>query len=171
MGYRPLLFAVLMLVGCIDDGLSGVPANGFVPTTPASPLPSMPPAQAPATRIDSISARATGWLWVMVIDRSGVCIDGAVIEIVSGQGRGFSGKPLATCDAWDWDGGYFLFGLVPGESITIRASAPGYVDGENAFFPASAEFPQASFITLAELSSPPSIPVGAPLLDLRGTPP
>jgi len=170
MRFRALLFAVLALVGCIDDGTSRAATNGFGPTAPSSPMPPIP-AQLPATRIDSISARATGWLWVVVIDRSGVCIDDVVIEIVSGQGKGFSGKPLATCDVWDLDGGYFLFGLVPGESLTIRASAPGYLDGEKAFFPASAEFPQASFITLSELSGPPSIPLGQPTLDHRGSPP
>jgi len=170
MRFRALLIAALALVGCIDDGTSRATTNGFGPTTPSSPMPPIP-AQLPATRIDSISARATGWLWVIVIDRSGVCIDDVVIEIVSGQGKGFSGKPLATCDVWDLDGGYFLFGLVPGESLTIRASAPGYLDGEKAFVPASAEFPQASFITLSELSGPPSIPLGQPTLDYRGSPP
>ena len=107
------------------------------------------PAQIPSAQIDA-SARATGWLWVTVLDGGGACVDGAVIEIVSGQGKGLKGTPLATCDAWDMEGGYFIYGLIPGESLTIRASATGYQDGEKTFLPSSAEHPQASIIKLSE---------------------
>ena len=101
----------------------------------------------------------------MVIDGSGVCIDGAVIEIVSGQGKGFKGTPSAACDVWDYDGGYFIYGLIPGDSLTIRALAAGYQDSEVTFLPVTAESAHASFITLSPLSAPPAIPLGQPTLD------
>jgi hypothetical protein len=101
----------------------------------------------------------------MVIDYTGICIEGAVIEIVSGQGKGFKGTPSATCDAWDYDGGYFIYGLVLGDSLTIRASAAGYLDSEVTLLPATAESAHASFIRLSPLSAPPSIPLGQPTLD------
>ncbi len=161
MRYGPLLFAALLCSGCRSDGISRAPTNGFVPTAPAPPL-QTPPGSIPVV---TISGTAAGWLWVMVMDGSGVCIDGAAIEIVSGQGKGFKGTPSASCDAWDWDGGYMIYGLVPGESLTIRASAAGYIDSEKTFFPAGAESQQASFITLSKLYGQPSIPLGAPTLD------
>lgn len=161
MRYGPLLFAALLCSGCRGDGISRGPTNGFVPTTPVPPL-QTPPGSVPVV---TISGTAAGWLWVMVMDGSGTCIDGAVIEIVSGQGKGFKGTPSASCDVWDLDGGYIIYGLVPGGSLTIRASAPGYMDSEKTFLAAGAESQQASIITLARLNGQPSIPLGDPTLD------
>ena len=150
-----------MLVGCRGDGTAPNQLGSIGRPPP-------PPIQAPSTNIDSISVNATGWLWVMVEDDSGVCIDGAVIEIVSGQGAGFKGTQAAGCDVWDdWEGGYLIYGLVPGDSVRLRASAPGYQDGEKAFLPSRAERPEVSEMLLAKQSGSPSIPVAQPTLDLR----
>ena len=152
MRYGPLLLAALAFSGCIGSDTLRIPANEYGPTG-AEPSRPMPPISAsiPSARVDA-SPTATGWLWVMVIDNSGSCIDGAAIEIVSGQGKGISGTPSAHCDAWDPEGGFFLYGLIPGQPLTIRASAPGYWDSEKTFLPSSAENPQASFITALEAS-------------------
>jgi hypothetical protein len=159
-----LLLSTLVLCACGGDGISRTPPTGFVPTTPTPP--STPPAASP-TPVDTISPTASGWLWVMVIDASGMCIDGAVIEVVSGQGKGFTGTPAATCDAWNPFGGYILYGLVPDDSLTMRASAPGFLDSEKLLYTSGAECCQASYIRLSKLYGPPSIPVGQPTLDLR----
>lgn len=148
-----LPLAVLVLVACSGD------------RTTATGRPPPPSIAAPSAQIDSTSDRATGWLWVMVLDPSGVCVDGAVIEIVSGQGKGLEGAPLATCDAWNWEGGYLIYGLDPGESLTIHASASGYQDGEKTFLPSTAERPQASTITLSKLNEQPSMSIGDPALE------
>lgn len=163
MRYGLQLLAALALVGCIDS-VSSTPTDGVGPTelTPFNPMPPIA-GQIPSAQIDA-SAKATGWLWVTVLDGGGPCIDGAVIEIVSGQGKGLKGTPLASCDAWNMVGGYFIYGLIPGVSLTIRASATGYQDGEKTFLPSSAEYPQASIIELSELYGQPSIPLGDPML-------
>lgn len=164
MRYGPLLIAAFAFSGCLGRDTLRTPANEYVLTGPEPSRP-MPPIPAlPSARVDA-SAKATGWLWVMVIDGSGPCIDGAVIEIVSGQGKGLKGTPMGNCDVWDFEGGYFIYGLVPGQSLTIRASAPEYQDSEMTFLPSSAESPQVSIITLSTLYGQPSISRGEPTLD------
>jgi hypothetical protein len=151
MRYGPLFLAALVLVACSGD-------RTFLTATGRPPPPAV---AAPSAQIDSTSDRATGWLWLMVVDPFEVCVDGAVVEIASGPGKGLKGTPLASCDAWDWEGGFLIYGLVPGDSITIRASASGYQDAEKTFVPSTAERPQVSTITLSKLDGqPPSIPLG-----------
>jgi len=163
MRYGPLLFAALVLSSCSGGETSHTPLTGFVPVAPTAPPPP-PPAPTP-TPADTIFATATGWLQVMVISNSGACIDGAVIEIVSGPGTGFSGKQSAACSVWDPWAGYFLYGLVVAEPIIIRASAPGYGIAESTFYPSADPGQSGYFIALSSVG-PPSIPLGDPTLEL-----
>ena len=84
----------------------------------------------------------------MAVDGSGVCVDKAVFEIVSGQGAGLARTQSANCDAWSYDGGYMLYGLEPGKALTIRASATGYKAVEKTVVPNTLPS-QATQFTLA----------------------
>jgi hypothetical protein len=63
----------------------------------------------------------------MVIGTSGACIDGAAVEIVSGQGLGQKLVQQADCDYWAYGGGVTFHGLEARVELTLRASAPAYV--------------------------------------------
>jgi hypothetical protein len=162
MRYGQMLFVALLLSGCSSDGLSRASAIAVAPTAPTGPperrqLPTPPP-------VDTIFAAASGWLQVMVIENSGACVDGAVIEIVSGPGTGFSGKQSSNCSVWEPWGGYFLYGLIVAEPIIIRASASGYGSTESTFYPSDDPNQSRYFIQLSR-TGPPSIPLGQPVLE------
>lgn len=73
-------------------------------------------------------------LWGFVADPSGVCIEGATVEVVGGQGLGQ--KVLQDpCNVWSYGGGFVIRDLIPGVSVTLRASAPGWRPEEETFFP------------------------------------
>ena len=74
-------------------------------------------------------------LWGMVVDESGVCIAGATVTVVGGQGLGHMAPQSTPCDAWSYSGGFVLEDLAPGVEIVIRASAPGYDDEEKTIVP------------------------------------
>ena len=44
----------------------------------------------------------------MVIDSTGVCVVGATVEVVRGQGLGQSLTQTTPCDAWGYDGGFMF---------------------------------------------------------------
>ena len=69
----------------------------------------------------------TGHIWGQVLNESGVCIRGAMVEIVAGPGMGRkSGQPdPPLCDAW-WTEGYHFDDLPLGARVTLRATAQGY---------------------------------------------
>lgn len=157
-----LLFAALVLSSCSGGETSRTPPTGFVQVAPTAP-PTPPPVAIPAP-VDTIFPAAKGWLQVMVMGQGGACIDGAMIEIVSGPGTGFSGKQSAYCDVWDPWGGYYLYGLVEAEPIIIRASAPGYGSAESTFYPSADPNQSGYFITLSKVGAP-SIPLGNPTLE------
>lgn len=163
MRRAPLFLAALMVCACSGDGLSRTSSNGLVPSAPTPPTsPTSPTLPAP---VDTIFPAAKGWLQVMVIGQDGACIDGAMIEIVSGPGTGFSGKQSAQCSVWEPWAGLFLYGLVVAEPIIIRASAPGYGSAESTFHPSADPGQSGYFITLSKVAQPP-IPNGDPMLEL-----
>jgi hypothetical protein len=73
----------------------------------------------------------------MVVDESGVCIDGATIQVVRGQSAGPSVPQTTPCDAWAYDGGVFFKNLTPGVAMTLRATAPGWDPLEKTVVPSS----------------------------------
>jgi hypothetical protein len=95
------------------------------PTAPGSPTP-------PVTTIDS-----SMFVWAMVVDESGVCIVGATVRVVRGQGLGQEITQSTPCDAWAYDGGAVFDDLTPGVEMTLRASAAGYAAQEKTVVPAS----------------------------------
>ena len=76
MKFGVAILVIVALAGCSSESVSRIP------TAPPSPVPAPPP---PAPSTDS------ALLWVMVIDASGLCIDGATIQIV---GAGGAGEPI-----------------------------------------------------------------------------
>src|SRR6476659_6137184 len=84
---------------------------------PPAPTPVAPSAPAP------VSSNA---LSGMVVENSGVCIDGAKVEIVDGQGVGRNMIQMSPCSAWDSEGGFVFRDLNPDVALTVRASAAGY---------------------------------------------
>jgi hypothetical protein len=83
------------------------------------------------------------FVWVMVVEASGLCIPGATVSVTSGQRAGETVTMKTPCDAWSVDGGYFFERLNAGEEMTLQAWAPGYEAQEKRVIPASG--PQTSF--------------------------
>jgi hypothetical protein len=73
----------------------------------------------------------------IVIDPHGDCIEGAIVEVVSGQALGQKVTQSTPCDRWDFGGGFIFKDLTPGVAMTFRASAPGWGTQEKIFVPYS----------------------------------
>ena len=102
------LIAGSLLALCLGCGDNTAPA--LQPSTPPTPPP---------------SAAAGGFIWGQVLDSSGVCLHGGMVQIVDGPGAGRASTQPEVCDAWDYVG--FELGDLPlGATVTLRASAPGY---------------------------------------------
>jgi hypothetical protein len=71
-------------------------------------------------------APATAFLMMLVVDPSGVCIDGATVQVVGGQSIGTTMTQIGPCGAWDYGNEILLTGLTPGVEMTLLVSAPGY---------------------------------------------
>ncbi|MEO7367208.1 MAG: Ig-like domain-containing protein, partial [Gemmatimonadaceae bacterium] len=81
------------------------------------------------------SAPGTTGLWGMVVDESGICIEGATVLVVRGQRAGETMAQKTPCGVWDYDGGFFFENLTVGVGMTLQASAPGFEVQEQSFFP------------------------------------
>ena len=113
----------LILLGCSQQSSQGVPtAPGPVQTAAPVPTPS-----------------AFASFWGMVVDETGVCIVGATLEVVRGQGAGLSFTQTAPCDVWSYDGGVVLMDLTPGVEMTFRAYAAGYAAQEKTIVPSGTQ--------------------------------
>ncbi len=82
---------------------------------------------------------ARAFLWAMVVDDFGRCIEGAIVEVVAGQGIGQRKAQETPCDAWS-DGGVLFTDLTAGVPMTLRSSAPGYGAQEKTVIPSSGPF-------------------------------
>lgn len=71
---------------------------------------------------------------VYVDEESPVCLKGAVVSVVSGQGAGQSLVQDPNCYHWEQIGFEFK-NLTPGVAMTIRVSAPGYVTKDTTVVP------------------------------------
>ncbi len=132
MRFALITVVTLTLVGCAENVAEPLPTapTPFVATTP-SPPPNPPVPTAPAPP-------ALTFVWVVVTSDTGggLCIPGARVEIVGGQGlgRGLTQSTLG-CSYWDPDYDAIFKGLNVGEELTLRASAPGYAAKETTVVP------------------------------------
>jgi hypothetical protein len=108
------------LIGCAETRSATGPTAPPV-QTPA-PNPGSPPTSPP-------TPTASAWVWVMVVEESGICIDKATVRVIAGQQVGASATQVqdGSCNAW-WFGGVMFRDLIPGQPMTLRVSAPGYLD-------------------------------------------
>lgn len=111
MKFALAMLVTVSLVGCSED------------STPRLPTPTSTPS-------------SLTWLWAMVVDETGLCIAGATVEVVRGQGAGQRITQTTPCDAWAFDGGVVLTNLTPGVEMTLRASASGFAAQEKSVVPA-----------------------------------
>jgi hypothetical protein len=107
------------------------------------PSPGTAPAIASPT-IDAPLSSGSAWLWGMVVDGSGVCIPSGIVEVLRGQSAGHRIIQATPCGAWDAAGGFTFMNLRSGVAMTIRASAPGYIDVEKTVVPTLG--PQTAFL-------------------------
>lgn len=98
----------------------------------------------PAVGTEPSIPSGPAFLWVMVVASSGICLEGATIEVVSGQRAGEKITQKTPCDAWSYDGGVTFQNLTAGLPMTLRATAPGYSVQEQTIVPASG--PQTSVL-------------------------
>jgi hypothetical protein len=91
--------------------------------SPAAPLPS--------TNGPTPSPQSPSLLSGKVLEPSGTCIRGAIVESIAGQAVGQKAVQTGSCDYWSYGGGGFTFtDLTPGVLMTLRASAPGFITRE-----------------------------------------
>ena len=100
---------VLLCLGCTE---------GTIPITPTD----LPP--------DAPSNATNGFVWGHVLGASGVCLPGAVVEIIAGPGTGQKGVQTEPCDAWSVVAGYVFSNLPVGARVTLRATKEGYLPQE-----------------------------------------
>ena len=117
MRFALLVLATLTLVGCSQNSPQ---------RSPVAPSPSPVPTAGPGN---------STFVWAMVVDEGGACIDGATIQVVGGQSAGVSVPQTTPCDVWDADGGVYFKDLAPGVAMTLRATAPGWTPLEKVVVP------------------------------------
>ena len=130
MRFALITVVTLTIVGCAENVAQPLPTapTPFVATTPTSPTAPDPPAL----------PRALTLVWVVVTSDTGggLCIPGARVEIVRGQGLGRSlTQSTLGCSYWDPDYDATFDGLNVGDELTLRASAPGYAAKETNVVP------------------------------------
>jgi hypothetical protein len=127
----PALFLLAVATSACSGDSNPAPTVPTVPDAPAPPTPSGP-------------SSSVAFLWGMVIERSGVCIVGASVRVLDGQRAGESMTQETPCDAWGYSGGFGWDSLKAGIPMTLRLSAPGYVDLDTTVTPTAG--PQQAFL-------------------------
>lgn len=107
--------------------LAGVVVSACSVATPTSPDYRPPLATPPPQPSNNLVA-----LWGIVVTPSGVCIEGATVEVVGGPVLlGQKATQTTPCDLTRFSGGFMFDEAVPAAiEMTLRASAPGYVSQE-----------------------------------------
>ena len=116
MRLAAIFSTALILFGCSPD------STQQSPTVPSPPVETAP--------------RLVNLLGI-VIDPHGDCIEGVIVEVVSGQALGQRVTQSTPCDHWDTGGGFIFKDLTPGVAMTLRASAQGWGTQEKIVVPAS----------------------------------
>ena len=118
-----LIFVAVAASACARD--SDPSATVRYPTAPTPPAP--PPPSSPSSGL--------AFLVGLVIEDSGACIVGASVQVLAGQRAGETVMQETPCDAWGYSGGFEFDSLTPGLPMTLRASAPNYVDLDTTVYP------------------------------------
>ena len=124
MRFGLIVLMALMAHGCSSDSAQRLP------TAPSSPTPTPTPTPNSFTNV-----------YGFVLESSGLCIDGATVQIVRGQASSQIITQITPCDAWSYGGGFTFENLTAGVEVTIRASATGYATKEMTVFPSEAFIP------------------------------
>ena len=84
----------------------------------------------------------------VVVNPGGNCIEGAIVEVVSGQAVGQKATQSTPCDAWDdyFSGGFIFKDLTPDVPVTFRASAPGWGTQEKQAVPSLGPGPSLAVV-------------------------
>ncbi|HEY5417972.1 MAG TPA: hypothetical protein VIK41_24215, partial [Gemmatimonadaceae bacterium] len=104
------------------------------PTTPLRSTDSPHPSPPPPPEIPPTGSSGA-WIWLMVVDQTGLCITGATTQVVSGQHVGGPVTQETPCNVWGYSGGVEYHGLTAGVAMTVRATAPGYATEEKTIYP------------------------------------
>ena len=121
-------FALIVLMTLMAHGCSADSAQRL-PTAPSSPSTTPAPNPTPAPNSTAV--------YGFVLKSSGLCIDGATVQIVRGQASSQSITQTTPCDAWSYGGGFTFENVTAGVEVTIRASATGYATKEMTLIPTS----------------------------------
>jgi hypothetical protein len=118
------LLALSVVIGCAGDRItSGTDVPG--------PL---PPGPGPLAQV-----------WGMVVDENGACIPNASVRVVQGQALDSSAQQAVPCDVSAGYGGFVLSNLTAGLSMTIRATAAGYLSLDKVITPSLGPQPVVLF--------------------------
>ena len=118
MRFASVICLTLSILGCSQD------STQRSPTAPTPPVAALPPPALPPPPSNRYA------LWGVVVTPSGACIEGATVEVVGGaELLGQKVTQTVPCDLARFTGG-FEFDDVPPATMTLRASAPGYVSRE-----------------------------------------
>lgn len=124
MRFAFMMCLTLSTLGCSQD------STQRSPTAPTSPVATPAPQPAPPAQPSNRYA-----LWGVVVTSHGVCIEGATVEVVAGpELLGVRVAQTLPSDLRRSTGG-FEFDDVPPATMTLRASAPGYVSQEQTIEP------------------------------------
>jgi hypothetical protein len=96
-----------------SDVTKGGWTTSVIPPAPQQPPPPPPPP-------------AVGYIWGHVVGQSGVCLYGAVVEIVAGPASGRQATQDVARDAWSYVPGFEFSDLPYGETVRLRATLKGY---------------------------------------------
>jgi hypothetical protein len=118
MRLTSIICLTLSILGCSEKGTQRPPT---VPTPPVATPPPPSPGPPPSSNLVV--------LWGYVVDPSGVCIEGATVEVVGGPMLlGQHAAQTTPCDSASLTGGFwFDEGVLPAIRMILRASAPGYL--------------------------------------------
>jgi len=119
MRFASIICLTLSIFGCSQNSAQRSP------TAPSPPVATPPPPPSPPPQPSNRYA-----LWGVVVTPSGVCIEGATVEVVGGpELLGEKVTQTLPCDLRRSTGG-FEFDDVPIAIMILRASAPGYFSRE-----------------------------------------